>query len=68
MKKKKMLGALKLNKTTVSNLNNLEMHALHGGDASDPTVCFSKCLTNCELCPTHPQNPQCGFTKNPPCH
>lgn len=65
MKKKKLLGALKLNKKTVSNLNNVEMHALHGGDASDPTLCFSKCLTNCDLCRTYQQ---CGFTKYPHCY
>ena len=32
MKKKKMLRALKLNKTTVVNLHNLEMNALRGGE------------------------------------
>jgi hypothetical protein len=71
MKKKKVLEALKLNKTTVANLNNLEMHALHGGDDTDPTepsgytVCFTKCMTNCDLCRT---DQLCGFTKYPHCH
>jgi hypothetical protein len=67
MKKKKMLGALKLNKTTVANLHNSEMNGLRGGDESDPTLCFTKCLTNCDLCRTYPGNPECGFTKSPPC-
>jgi hypothetical protein len=66
MKKKKMLRALKLNKTTVVNLHNLEMNALRGGEETDPTLCFTKCLTDCDLCQTYP-NPLCGFTRKPLC-
>lgn len=49
MKIKKFNKKLGLNKSTVVNLNNSEMGAVHGG--LQPTIDLSNCATNC-LCET----------------
>jgi natural product precursor len=49
MKVKKFNKKLGLNKSTVANLNNSDMNAVYGGVTNEPTVCVTKCATNCCL-------------------
>ena len=63
MKTKNLRNKLQLNKTTISNLHNLEMNRLKGGIIY-PTerTCFDTCLLTCQ-CP-HTIGVTCGGIAN----
>jgi len=72
MKRKKTFKSLTLHKTTVANLNNAEMGAQRGGDDVTQnleclTIQWTKCVTNCDLCPTNPGITTCTMPSRCPC-
>ncbi|MCI0470841.1 MAG: class I lanthipeptide [Candidatus Aminicenantes bacterium] len=53
MKNKNFNKKLVLNKKTIIDLNNNEMNKLYGGvETQTPTVCRTRCVTNCDTCPS----------------
>ena len=50
MKSKVFSKKLSLNKKTVANLNNKEMQDIYGGETVEPTVCKTRCITDCVAC------------------
>ena len=50
MKSKAFSKKLSLNKKTVANLNNKEMQGIYGGETVEPTICKTRCVTDCVMC------------------
>lgn len=47
MKSKAFNKKLSLNKKTVANLNDKEMQVIYGGDTAEPSICITRCVSNC---------------------
>ncbi len=58
MKTKSFGKKLLLNKKTVANLENKEMQGIYGG-ATEKTICFSACVTDCLGCDTRTRLSNC---------
>jgi hypothetical protein len=52
MKTKKFNKNLGLNKSTIVNLNNIDMSNVKGRGTTGNTVDFTRCATGCFFCPT----------------
>jgi natural product precursor len=53
MKNKNFNKKLVLNKKTIVDLDNTEMNNLRGGvETETPTICRTRCVSNCDTCPT----------------